>query len=440
MSLYQIITQIRNADGSNAKQEILNANQNNNLLKNFLKATYDPSISYYMKKLPELSAISVNAEFEQLDIDFILEQIAGRIVTGHAALATIGSYTSALNQEGRELMQIILDRSLGASVGDTMVLKAFPELYFIPPYQRCSLLDEKTHEHFSNLKFFYVQEKMDASFAYSQNTSERAVITRQGNKYPQWFADKINQTVPHGYVRVGEMCVYLNGKLLDRKTGNGVMTSILKGEDESEFTKYEFRHIAWDILYDHEFRAGRSKRPYSERLALLNEMYAPEDIVTNDIVTSLEEANVVTKSYTKRNKEGTVAKDPDSLWEDGTASDIIKLKVTFEADYKITGFYEGKGKAKGMLGGISIASSDDILNSNCGSGFSKKDRIHLWSIRDELVGLIITAKANDVIISKKKDAKPSLNLPIFKELRFDKIDADSYERVLAQLEAAKQGE
>jgi hypothetical protein len=324
-------------------------------------------------------------------------------------------------------------------------------------------MDEKIKKHYASLPYFFVQTKRDGSFAYlvKSNTTGADAITRQGNSYPSWFATKMAFSVPHGYALIGEMEVYESQpagcaelslqppKLLDRKTGNGVLNSILQGEDETEFAQYEFKYVAWDMLYEEEFKKGKSTRKYEDRFYSLECFIATQasaciDLIENWKVTSIHEANEIHARLTKEGKEGTVWKTADGEWRDSSSGtkDAVKNKLVFEVDLEIIGSYEGTGKAAGMLGGHTVATSDRKLVNDVGSGFSDKQRKEAWEKLQAdptaFDGVILAIEANDVLTSKSKNTY-SLSLPIAVEYRFDKKEADSFKRVLEQLEGAKDG-
>src|ERR1700741_1266906 len=104
MKLYEIIKSLQAASGSNAKQAILEANRTDKLLQYYLWATYDPALSYYITKLPDVKGWTGNQEFDVMDIDWVVTNLAKRTVTGHEAVACFGGHLSALNQESIELM------------------------------------------------------------------------------------------------------------------------------------------------------------------------------------------------------------------------------------------------------------------------------------------------------------------------------------------------
>lgn len=453
MSLYQIVKILQTVQGSNAKAAILEANKENELLKAYLKAVYDPSVSYYQTKITKKASKEVPLEnYSNLDLDTLRglsHFLAERSVTGKQAESWLTLLHNHLTDESKELLELLIKRSIGAGVGDTMILNVFPELYFIPPYQRCSLMDDKVKVKFEKQEQFYVQLKLDGSFCYLVKEAGKApeAITRAGSKYPTEFAQKLAQGLPDGFVVVGELLVYGEiatlGVPLDRKTGNGLLNSILKGGDVPH--KLGFELTAWDCITVDEWKAGKSNTQYYLRLddldVILSDMPNAKAVTTHTVY-SLNDAYKIYSDFTSQGFEGAVIKTTDFKWSSGTSKDCIKLKIEFECDLKVIGMTEGTGKAAGTMGSLTLSSSDGKIVTDCGSGFTDEARKAWWNMYTpediESYDNIVTIKSND-IISKKGSSVHSMFLPIFLELRHDKKEADSYERCVEQLEAAKGG-
>jgi DNA ligase 1 len=459
MKLYNIIKSLQEAQGNIEKQAILDANKDNELFKAYMKAVYDVGINYYQKKLPKGPyhwnmdwSDYPDGKYDPTTMLEVMAELANRTYTGDKAVRHLKDLLCSLSPEGKELVGYMLDRKIGASVGDTMVLKTWPDLYFLPPYQRCSLLDVKARQRFAKLKKFYVQTKADGSFAYVVKRLDDTVdvITRQGSKYPQWFAQKLAYGLKPGKVLVGELLVDekmqgLGSQSLERKTANGLLNSALKDGEKFDESRYSVHMEAWDLLTQEEFEAGKSLRTYEDRLESLeyevDKIPGRVSVIYTKEVTNLDEAFAIYQEHLQRGLEGCIIKDPASLWKDGTAKDIVKLKIKFAVEMRVNGMYEGEGKAKGMLGGVYIESEDSGIQCACGSGFSDPQRKEFWEKPWLIEGAVVTVEANDITQSREVGKKPSLSLPIFVEVRsgVDKNKADTTERIYAQLEAAKQG-
>lgn len=463
MSLYNIVKSLRETQGNLAKQAILDANKDDPLFKAYMKAVYDVGINYYATKLHTGVSPGGLATLDQEYLDWLAKAWKERVFVGNQGKALLKVTMATFDAEGQELFSYIIDRSIGASVGDTMVLTTWPDLYFIPPYMRCAGMSIKAREAFAALESFYVQTKRDGSFAYAERSAVGSrVVTRQGSVYPMWFSDRMTSGLPYGKVLVGEMEVYavsnctevVERKPLSRKEGNGILNSVLKGADESEFDGYEFRYVAWDILTAEEFAAGRSQFGYQIRWLELEYIVCnlqfdghmmQVELIDNVRVHSVAEAKAIHTAKTAAGLEGTVWKTKDGLWKDTSSGtlDAVKVKLVFEVELEVIDYYEGKGKAKGMLGGLTLGTKPNAegvreLTVDCGSGFTDQARKDLWLTRSILKTQIATVEANEVSTARGRDTM-SLSLPIFILLRFDRNEADTLERVLEQYESAKLG-
>lgn len=441
MSIYEIIKALQAAKGSIAKQTILTANKDNELFRDYMKAVYDPALCFYQTKLPApYSMPKYNIEFSSQHIRFVRDVLAARNVTGYAAIEALAKTVAALNPEGKELMGMLIKRSIGGSVGETMVLKTWPGLFFIPSYMRCSGMSPKVKAEYAAMPYFFVQTKLDGSFGYLQRDKGVATLfTRAGSHYPSWLAEKLAADVFDGHVVMGEVLVYSDDKPLSRKVSNGLLNSVLQSGGGMA---QDVRMVAWDMVTAREFKAGLCETPYKKRFKHLQgsiEWAATSiSVVEHCAVTSLEQAFAVNHKAMLRGEEGTVWKNPEGTWRNSSSGtrDAVKVKIAFQAEYKVVGKYEGEGKAKGMLGGFNIESSDGLISNNVGSGFSDAQRKEFWN--EDVEGWIVTLDANDVI-SREGSTTESLFLPIFIERRLDKTEADSRERVLEQLQSAKEG-
>lgn len=233
------------------------------------------------------------------------------------------------------------------------------------------------------------------------------------------------------------------GVPLDRKTGNGILNSILKGGEVGDNLGFEL--TAWDCLTVEDFKAGKSDSKYWERLNALESVVSEAgyvNVVKTTCVSSLDQAYDIYSKFTAQGLEGVVIKTTDFNWSSGTSKDCVKLKIEFECDLEVIGMTEGTGKAKGMMGSLTLGSKDGIIKTDCGTGFTDEARKAWWeqySPEDiESYDIVVTVKAND-IITKRDSESVSLFLPVFLEERLDKSEADTYYQCMKQLEAAKNG-
>jgi len=188
--------------------------------------------------------------------------------------------------------------------------------------------------------------------------------------------------------------------------------------------------------------SGRIKLPYKVRFNVLNDILSQIMDETGDstvsmietrIVYSLEEAYAHYFETVAKDLEGTIIKNPEGEWFDGTSKDQVKLKVVFECDLEIVDFNDGNGRNEDTFGSIRCKTSCGKLFVNV-SGRGDEMRELFNSKREELKGSIIAVESNNLSIDSKTGVY-SLFLPIFLELRNDKANADTLERVIEQYES-----
>lgn len=452
MSLYEILAAVRATSSKLVKRAILAAHKDNELLREFLKAVYDPRVNFNIKKLPDVGGYgAVEREFTMEDLkDFV--NVLPSMNGGKKAKEFLKLKLAKLNWQGCELVRYLIARDVDAGIAENSVLEVWPGLFFIPPYQRCAKLDEKIKAKFAELPWFYVQTKSDGQFAYAIKpknlgmafeSSPAQAMSRAGSIYPQWVADKITQGVPAGYVAMGEMLVVRNDEVMSRKDGNGILNSILsgKGSEYNEVTD-DLMFVAWDMVTAEEFEIGRSERTYMERWKNLGQCSGLERQACWE-VTSLKQAGVIQNEHLARNEEGTVWKNPNMGWRDCQSGDpdMVKAKLVFCADFEIEGVYVHK-KNPDMLGGFNVKSRDGLIKFDVGSGFDDAQRLGYWRILKDnpeaFNGSVCAIEGNDIQTSKGKTTE-SLFLPIFVELRLDKDQADTRDEVWEEFNAAKQG-
>lgn len=443
-SLYSIIKQLQAASGSNAKTALLEQHKDNVLLKAFLKATLDPSISYYIAKCPVRTNDFAEYEFSQGTLDGLTYHLAQRNLTGGQASNWLQNLVNNLNKSGQELLKLLISRSIGAGIGETIVLKVFPKLFYVPAYMRCSLINEKTLKPFTKGETFALQKKADGQYC-SLYTSRKA-YTRAGNAYPEWLVSQL-LTGQKSYmslkrVILGEVlvCEKSSGNVLNRQVGNGLINSALKGADFSEFKDYEFFMECWDMLTEEEFESGYSATPYDKRFKDMKDIVEWEMenvlVIQTYFIDTMGEAYALNGGLMCEGFEGSVIKTLSHCWKNHTSPFNVKLKVAFEIDMEITGVTEGTGKYTGSMGSVSVQSREGTIKCDVGTGYPDDVRKHIWEIRETLPGKIMAVKGNDILTNRKDDSK-SIFLPVHLEIRLDKGVADTYDECVAQLNAAK---
>jgi DNA ligase-1 len=147
-------------------------------------------------------------------------------------------------------------------------------------------------------------------------------------------------------------------------------------------------------------------------------------VIETRIVHSLSDAYAHYREQLALGREGTIIKDANAIWRDGTSKQQVKLKLEVDVDLEVVGFRAGEGKNAATFGSV-------LCRTACGqlevavSGFRDKVRKEIHESREKVLGSIMTVRANSIMVPQEDGALHSLFLPRFVELRIDKREADT---------------
>lgn len=428
----KIIDELNLENGSNYKLSVLKKYQDNQLLQQVLKMTYDKVKFTYgisMKNIPEVKehtgGNSLIYALTVLEVDFVT-----RNFTGNNAIDKLHDTLSSLSKDDAFIIEKIIDRDLKINVGRTTINKVWKNLITKPCYMRCGTYSEKTAKKISFPAI--VQEKSDGRFVnVIIRDSEVLFMSRSGEEdlFPEFSKNFINTS---DGVYIGELLVQ---GIDNRGLANGMINSDNPPEDKMYI---QF----WDNLTLDEWDNKKSSRKYLQRFTKLKETLPVKDslkIIETHVVENIQEALKITSKWMSEGKEGSILKDCDSVFKDGTSTTQLKLKLEIDCEVRITGFTEGKKgtKREKFFGAITYENDEGSIKGQC-SGFSDKQLEDFNSRRNELIGQVMTVQFND--LSKAQgNAYYALSHPRFIELRGkEKNETDSLEKVYALREMAMQ--
>ena len=419
----QILHQLEAASGRLEKEAILKAHATDPVFKEVCRLTLDPLTNFYIKKLPATAAKSNEAQWPLSEaLESIKKHLATRSIRGKDASAHVARLFACVSEGDQEVLRRVLGRNLKCGVSEATVEKTWPDLKLSYPCMLVSPLDSKTKLNWPMV----AQTKMDGmrfnAIVENGHVSYRTRAGKELDLFGVLDADVMKLTAETEYVLDGELLMAgPDGKPMDRKTGNGLLTKFQKGTGTPELAK-QVRVVVWDIVPLFAFRAGRCSVGYRERHLMLHPATQGRiQIAPITIVNSMEEAQTLYQMKLAEGEEGLVLKDPKGPWEDKRVKHQVKMKAELEADLRVVGVTPGTGKFQGKIGSLMVETGDREVRCSVGTGLTDEERSLDPS---EFVGKIVAVKYNAVITDKKTGQK-SLFLPVFVEIREDKSVADA---------------
>lgn len=457
INMRNVLNELRAVSGTKEKISLLRSmiEEDENVAKYFNMAL-NPYKTYGVKKIPYELPSKISEE--KYDMSTIFEKVdeLSKMNRSGKTIEVLDDILSHFEDVDMVSRLILKDVDCGVSIANFN--KAIPEglveKYKVMDYPCCLLSSdvEKVTAKFDWDEGVYCQEKCDGMrFNAIVTGKEKTIeffgrsgkpITILSNAFVEEFKT-LASSFEGDLVFDGELLVEDDGEILDRKTGNGILNKAVRGtisEKESDMIVATL----WDVIPKELFvtqnydKFALPEYEYHSRFTRISDMFrlvAFKDaeytfrkirLVDSIVVHSLEEAYDEFKAKLAQGKEGVVLKSKHSYWKNTRLTDCVKLKEVRDCDLEVIGYIEGTGKYEGKMGALSCQSSDGKLLVNIGTGFTDEEREEITD--GNIIGKIVTVQYNMIIEDKKTKIK-SLFLPRFVEIRTDKTEADSLEKI-----------
>ncbi|ASK27611.1 DNA ligase [Neisseria chenwenguii] len=205
-----------------------------------------------------------------------------------------------------------------------------------------------------NITGWAMSEKLDGVRAYWDG---KRLVSRQGYAF----------TPPKGYTR--HFPPYpLDGELFSARGQFEQISAAVRTESGD-----------WRGIKLHVFDVPQAGGNLYRRLAVLQNWLtlhpdANIAVIPQTPVKSAEHAQAFLKEVETAGGEGVMLRHPDSAYQSGRSSLLLKLKSEHDAECTVTRHYEGKGRNAGRLGAVGC--KNELGEFKIGSGFKDTDRVN----------------------------------------------------------------
>jgi DNA ligase-1 len=447
-TVYDTIIAVRKATGKNDKLAILQKQENNKDLKEFLRVCYEPRINFYQSKVPVVKKLTgPTVSFTAKLVSEIIATLHDRELTGNAAKEWLGQLSASFKHDWeRELLEMLIERDVKSGFSTSTINKVWKDLVTDVPYMRCSLFKDSKIKEFKWHDGAFSQVKADGMFANIdiKDRDNITIMSRNGSPFPLEEFNEIVKEIRDDLVKPrdlqlhGELLVKKGKDILPRQESNGMLNKLLKGGALPAGHRVIYK--VWDVIPLSSAVAGGSyKVPYHARWDVLESMF-PErgdgaiTRIKTKRVYSVQEAKDHYIECLEAGEEGTVLKDAYAIWEDKTSKWQVKFKLEVTVELRVKGFKPGRNKFEGKVGSLECESQDGKLEVNV-SGFPDDLRDEITAnFKSDWMGSIVAVTSNSIM--PERNGTYSLFLPRFAEQRLDKKKADTLKQIQDQFEAA----
>lgn len=386
-------------------------------LQAMLREVLDPDVTYGVTTDQDDYSFQSQGQHMKSDkfwgqLDAFLHLCAKRELTGNAALNEMRRILAQAPSSGHIKWACrFINKNLRAGFD----IRTYNLVFGAGSIEKFTVQLAQTYEGEQLVGMYAIQPKLDGNRvilldgkAYSRNgkiySNCQHVIDELNKRYKNFF-DR--------WVVDGEMMGNLG---FDQSSG------ALRRLTEDGRKKAEFTYWVFDLIDRKEWEKRKTVALH-ERAKNLSTMLGtgdfthlkvvPSEFMQNPTHTMLMSA---CDQYLKQGFEGAMVKDVAAPYKWGRGDNLLKVKRFFDADLKVTGFYEGKGKHKGRLGGLYVAGKIDgkEYTSEVGSGFSDALRNEIWEDQRSWKNAVVQIQYQELT------PKMSLRFPVFVMRRKDK--------------------
>jgi DNA ligase-1 len=444
------INKLNESDGRLHKEDVIRqaleaatlGSTNSQIFLGFLKACYNPYVTFGVKQIPESVGIT-GAENPWEDFNELMLQLSQRRLTGHAARDAIQSLMERFDsEEWNTFLAPVLRRDMRAGISSTTINKICKKTDYEIPIFGCQLAtNSEGRPEMKGTK--RLEPKLDGVRAlFMLIPSDDGEITticfsRNGKQFDNF--GHIEDQLRKNFVKIIRSCngidqsrSLVNGYVLDGEViGNTFQELMRQARRKSDVQAEDSVFNVFDIIPLDDFRRGHWNAQLRKRIALLDAMrpvvdnmpnveLLPHIMVDLDTAAGKDQLMRYAKDNVNAGFEGIMIKEMEAPYQCKRSTDWMKWKPTITVDLEVIGVEEGTGRNQGRLGALVCNGVDDgkEITVNVGSGFSDDDRDTYWRDSNFIIGR--TAEILCDVITQNQDGTYSLRFPRFVRFRDDK--------------------
>ena len=410
------------------KQDVLTKYKDDEVIKQYLKIAYDPYIVFGIstKKLSKMARpldwFHAATVFELFD--YLTTHNTGTL-EDVAACQEMLFCAAELDGTLECLLSDLICKDLSIGCDAKTINSVMPDL--IPQFS--CMLAEKYFDKPERVegKRFALTTKIDGGriIALKENGSV-SFYTRAGQRY-EGLVDlekDMTELLPDGICLDGEITL-LNNKGIPSKEAYKQAMKITRKDGE----KHGVKMLVFDFMSAEQFRNQYCPSDWSARRTTVEAIFgcAKQPLKYFELLPVLycgTDTTMITKFLDEAiadDQEGVMINICDAPDGFKRTTNLLKVKKMQTMDLQIVGFEEGSGKYANTLGAILVRYKNGNV-VKVGSGFTDWLRSEVWNNRSKYLDVICEIQYFEE--TTNQDGGESLRFPIFKDFRYDKVEAD----------------
>jgi len=396
------------------------------------KACYNPYVTFGVRQIPHSPGGITEAENPWQEFNTLLESLASRKFTGHAARDQIIDMSKRFTtDEWDTFCAPVLRRDLRAGFSETTINKVCKKsIYEIPKFTCQLATNSEGRPEMKGKK--RLEPKLDGvrMLLVCNSTGVTTAFSRNGKVYENFghIEDQVSSKA-RMFLSMPEL---KDGFVLDGEVTSASFQALMKqARRKTKADALDAVFNVFDIIPLKAFEDGKWNVSLTKRLALLDRVrfiiddltnveYLPHIDVDLDTAAGRNQMDRYAQDMVKAGFEGIMIKDYDAPYECKRTLFWMKWKPTKTFDLTVVDIEEGTGRNQGRTGALVCEGTDDgkFIRVNVGSGMSDEQRDDYWINRKMVKGQIAEVLADAVTMAE--DGSYSLRFPRLVRFRDDK--------------------
>ena len=421
------VNEINESNGRLYKQSVLNKYKDDVVIQRYLKIAFDPFMVFGIstKKLNKIvGGTVINCIESVFDLFDYLENHNTGSDADISICQEVLNIVSTNDREAGAILEALICKDLSIGCDAKTINKEIPDL--IPTFSvqlANKYFDKPTYVEG---KTFAITTKIDGGriIALKEN-GQVSFFTRAGQKYEGLvdLEDEMSRLMPDNTCLDGEITLLVRGNLSSKDAYKETM-KIVRTKDKE---KHGIKMLVFDAMSVSDFKTQTSSMTYTQRRQMLDCMSAFNTTRYFELLPILycgSDTSKITElleEEVSNGEEGIKINICDAPYEFKRTNGLLKAKKMQTMDLEIIGFEEGEGRLAGKLGAVLVRYKNGNV-VRVGSGFSDDLRVTIWANQSDYLGKIVEISYFEE--TTNASGGTSLRFPIFKDVRYDKTEAD----------------
>ena len=421
------VNEINESNGRLYKQSVLNKYKDDVVVQRYLKIAFDPFLVFGIstKKLNKIvGGTVINCIESVFDLFDYLENHNTGSDADISICQEVLNIVSTNDREAGAILEALICKNLSIGCDAKTINKEIPDLIPTFSVQLANKYFDKPA--YVEGKTFAITTKIDGGriIALKEN-GQVSFFTRAGQKYEGLvdLEDEMSRLMPDNTCLDGEITLLVRGSLSSKDAYKETM-KIVRTKDKE---KHGIKMLVFDAMSVSDFKTQTSSMTYIQRRQMLDCMSAFDTARYFELLPILyrgsdtSEITRILEEEVSNGEEGSMINICDAPYEFKRTNGLLKVKKMQTMDLEIIGFEEGEGRLAGKLGAVLVRYKNGNV-VKVGSGFSDDLRVTIWANQSDYLGKI--AEISYFEETTNASGGTSLRFPIFKDVRYDKTEAD----------------